>query len=98
MHIKLYAMRTILNRKTNKIFDLNTKELKRRFLIINVLLILGVVLIVTTLLFLVFNLNRSDIVIYRCLVLILTGLVLVIFYAIEYGKIKNKRNIHNQSF
>lgn len=82
-------METIKN-ITSRRLDLKTKKTKRKFLIINILLFFGMVLIVTTLLYLLFNLNQSDRVIYKSAIIIITGLVLVIFYAIGYNEIKKK--------
>jgi hypothetical protein len=91
-------METIINKKANRILDLKTKEAKRTFLLINILLFFGIVLIVSTLLFLLFNLNQSDIVIFKSVFIIITGLVLVMFYTIGYNGIKKKQNTHNQYF
>jgi uncharacterized membrane protein len=83
---------------TSRRLDLKTKKAKRTFLIINILLFFGIVLIVSTLLYLLFNLNQSDRVIYKSVLIIITGLVLVMFYAIGYNEIKKKQNTHNQYF
>jgi cell division protein FtsW (lipid II flippase) len=82
--------------KTSRKLDLKSKEAKRTFLVINILLFLGVVMVVSTLLYLLFNLNQSDRVIYKSAFIIITGLVLVIFYFIGYNDIKKKQNTHNQ--
>jgi len=91
-------MEISVNKKTNRILNLKTKESLRTFLIINILLFIGIVLIVSTLLFLSFNLNQSDRMIYKSIFIIITGLVLVMFYAIGYNGIKKKQNTHNQYF
>jgi zinc transporter ZupT len=75
--------------------DLRTKKSKRTFLIINILLLSGIVLIVSTLLYLLFNLNQSDRLIYKSIFMIITGLVLVLSYAIGFNEIKKKQNTHN---
>jgi hypothetical protein len=90
------AMRTIIMKNTNRLLDLKTKEAKRAFLVINILLFFGIILIVSTLLYLLFNLNQSDRVIYKCVFAIISGLILVFFYAIGYNGIKKKQNIHKQ--
>lgn len=90
-------METIKN-ITSRRLDLKTKKAKRIFLIINILLFFGIFLIVSTLLYLLFNLNQSDRVIYKSVVIIITGLVLVMFYAVGYTEIKKKHNTHNQYF
>jgi amino acid transporter len=86
----------IITYKSSSKLDLKSKEAKRTFLIINILLFFGVVLVVSTLLYLLFNLNQSDRVIYKSALIIITGLVLVIFYFIGYNDIKKKQNTHNQ--
>jgi hypothetical protein len=88
-------METITN-KTSRRLDLKTKEAKRTLLIINILLFFGIVLIVSTLTYLLFNLNQSDRVIYKSVFIIITGLVLVMFYSIGYNEIKKKQNTHTQ--
>jgi hypothetical protein len=70
---------------------LRTKNARRIFFTINVLLVIGVALVVSTLLYLLFNLNHSDRVIYKCLVLIISGLLLVISYFIGLDSIKRKQ-------
>jgi len=90
-------MQTIKN-VTRRTLDLKTRKAKRIFLIINIFLILGIVLIVSTLLYLLFNLNQSDRIIYKSVVIIITGLVLVMFYIIGYNEIKKKQHSHNQHF
>ncbi len=78
--------------------DLRTKKAKITFLIINILLLIGIVLIVSTLLYLLFNLNQSDKLIYKSFVIIITGLVLVMSYAIGINEIKKKQNTHKRYF
>ena len=78
--------------------DLRTKKAKRTFLIINILLLSGIVLIVSTLLYLLFNLNQSDRLIYKSISIIITGLVLVMSYFIGFNEIKKKQNTHNKYF
>lgn len=84
--------------KSNKRFNSETKEAKRRFLILNVLLFLGAVLIVSSLLYILFNLNQSDRVIYKSMVFLVTGLILVFFYAISSAGIRKRRHTYNQRF
>jgi uncharacterized membrane protein len=88
----------LIKSRTGRRLDLKTKKAKRIFLIINILLFLGIVLIVSALLHLLFNLNQSDKIIYRSAVIIITGLVLVMSYFIGYKEIKKKQNSHNQYF
>ena len=90
-------METITN-KSNRKLDLKTKEEKRTFLIINILLFFGMVLIVSTLLYLLFNLNQSDRVIYKSAVIIVTGLVFIMFYAVGYNRTKKRHQTHSQYF
>jgi O-antigen/teichoic acid export membrane protein len=90
-------METIKNLHGKRL-DLRTKKGKRTFLIINFLLFFGVVLIVSTLLYLLFNLNQSDRVIYKSILIIILGLDLVMFYAIGYNEINKKKNTHNHYF
>jgi len=90
-------METIKNLPGRRL-DLRTKKAKRTFLIINILLFFGIVLIVSTLLYLLFNLNQSDRVIYKSIFIIIIGLELVMFYAIGYNEIKKKQNAHNHYF
>ena len=89
-------MESFIMKRTGGTLDLKTKKAKRTFLFINLLLFLGVILIVSTLMYLLFNLNQSDRVIYKCLFTIISGLVLVFFYIIGYNGIKKKQNIHRQ--
>jgi len=70
---------------------LKTKNAKRIFFAINLLLVLGVALVVSTLLYLLFNLNHSDKVIYKCLVFIISGLFLVFSYSIGLGSLNKKQ-------
>jgi hypothetical protein len=83
-------------RKTNRILDLDTKKAKRTFLVLNILLFIGVITIVSTLLYLLFHLNHSDIVIYKSAFSILSGFLLVLFYAIGYHELKKRENNHKQ--
>lgn len=85
-------MESIINKRRSKILDLKTPESKRKFLTINIVLLAGVVLIVSTLLFLLFNLNQSDKMIYKSIFFIITGLVLVMFYAVGYHRIIKKHD------
>ena len=84
-----------MSEKAGKL-ELRTKKAKRIFLVTNLLLILGVLLVVSTLLYLLFNLNQSDRVIYKCIFTIISGLVLVIFYAIGFNAIKKKQDSRRQ--
>lgn len=88
----------IIKNLSGRKLDLRTKKAKRTFLIINILLLFGIVLIVSTLLYLLFNLNQSDRLIYKSIFMIITGLVLVLSYAIGFNEIKKKQNTHNQYF
>jgi cytochrome c biogenesis protein CcdA len=85
----------IMSEKAGKL-ELRTKKAKRIFLVTNLLLILGVLLVVSTLLYLLFNLNQSDRVIYKCIFTIISGLVLVIFYVIGFNAIKKKQDSRRQ--
>jgi uncharacterized membrane protein len=88
-------MKIIKNLSVSRL-DLRTKKSKRTFLIINILLLFGIVLIVSTLLYLLFNLNQSDRLIYKSIFMIITGLVLVMSYVLGFNEIKKKKNTHNQ--
>jgi hypothetical protein len=88
---------SILSEKTGNL-EFITKKEKRIFFISNLLLIFGVFLIVSTLLYLLFNLNHSDKVIYKCIFTIISGLVLVFFYVIGFNTIKNKKGSRRQYF
>ena len=88
----------IIKSLSGRRLDLGTKKAKRTFLIINILLLSGIVLIVSTLLYLLFNLNQSDRLIYKSIFMIITGLVLVLSYAIGFNEIKKKQNTHNKYF
>jgi hypothetical protein len=48
----------------------------------------------TSVQYLLFHLNQSDIVLYKCACSIVSGLVLVLIYAIGYHDLKKKENIH----
>ena len=73
-------IKSLSDRRLNR----RTPKAKRSFLILNILLLLGIVLIVSTLLYLLFNLNQSDKLIYKSISMIITGLVLVMSYAIGF--------------
>jgi uncharacterized membrane protein len=88
----------IIKNLSGRRLDLRTKKAKRTFLIINILLLFGIVLIVSTLLYLLFNLNHSDRLIYKSIFMIITGLLLVLSYAIGFNEIKKKQNTHNQYY
>jgi hypothetical protein len=81
-------------RKTKSMLNLDTKKAKRTFLVLNILLFTGVTTIVSTLLYLLFHLNHSDIMIYKCAISILSGFVLVLFYAIGYHELKTREIKH----
>jgi cytochrome c biogenesis protein CcdA len=85
----------IMSEKVGKL-ELRTKKAKRIFLVTNLLLILGVLLVVSTLLYLLFHLNQSDRVIYKCIFTIISGLVLVVFYVIGFNAIKKKQDSRRQ--
>lgn len=76
---------------TNYKLRLRTKNARRIFFAINVLLVIGVALVVSALLYLLFNLNHSDRAIYKCIVPFISGLFLVIFYFIGLDSIKRKQ-------
>jgi uncharacterized BrkB/YihY/UPF0761 family membrane protein len=84
-----------MSKKGGKL-ELRTKKAKRIFLAINLLLILGILLVVSTLLYLLFNLNHSDRVIYKCIFTIISGLVFVVFYVIGFNAIKKKQDSSRQ--
>jgi uncharacterized membrane protein len=88
----------IIKNLSGRRLDLRTKKAKRTFLIINILLLFGIVLIVSTLLYLLFNLNHSDRLIYKSIFMIITGLLLVLSYAIGFNEFKKKQNTHNQYY
>jgi hypothetical protein len=68
-----------------------TKNARRIFLVMNVLLVIGVALVVSTLFYLLFNLNHSDRIIYKCLVPIILGMLLAVTYFIGLDSIKRKQ-------
>ena len=68
-------------RKTKKILDYKTKKEKRSFLVLNILLSTGLLMVVSTLLYLLVHLGQTDRIILKCLPIIAAGLILVLFYA-----------------
>lgn len=88
----------IIKNLSGRRLDLRTPKAKRSFLILNILLLSGIVLIVSTLLYLLFNLNQSDKLIYKSISMIITGLVLVMSYNIGFNEIKKKQNTNNKNF
>ena len=85
-------METISLRKTKRILDFVTKKGKMTFLVLNILLVLGLITIVSTLLYILINLEQTDRIILRCLLIVVLGLVFVMFYAIGYHKLTEKEN------
>jgi hypothetical protein len=71
------------------------KENKTLFLFINIYLLAGVSIMVFTLLCLLFHLDISDKIIYRCLPGFALGLSSMIIYSFLYfNKTKNKKRLH----
>jgi len=87
-------MEIITIRKTKRILDFNIKKGKWTFLVLNIFLFIGLITIVSTLLYVLINLEQSDRIIFRCLPIIALGLVFVLFYAIGYNKLTEKENKH----
>jgi hypothetical protein len=85
-------METTTLRKTKRILGFEIKKEKRAFLVINILLVIGLITIVSTLLYILINLEQSDRIILRCLPIIVLGLVFVLSYAIGYNKLTAKEN------
>jgi hypothetical protein len=85
-------MESITLRKSKRILDFDKKTGKRIFIFINFLLFTGIITIVSTLLYLLFNLDQSDRIILRCIPIIALGLILVLFYIIGYYKLTEKEN------
>ena len=68
------------------------KKTKRIFLVINILLLIGLITIVSTLLYLLINLEHSDKIILKCLPIIALGMVLVLSYWIGYHYLRKKEH------
>jgi hypothetical protein len=85
-------METIRLRKTKRILDFDKKKEKRTFLISNILLVLGLIIILSTLVYVLFNLKQTDRIILRCLPIVTLGIVFVMFYALGYHKLTEKEN------
>jgi hypothetical protein len=87
-------MERITFQKTKRIPDLESKKGERTFLVFNILLFVGIIIIVSTISYVLINLKQSDRIFLRCLPIIALGLVLILFYAIGYHKLiaKEKRN------
>jgi biotin transporter BioY len=79
-------------KKSGRIPNFNSKNGKKNFLVLNILLITGSFFIVSALVYLLLNLERTDAIILKALPFILSGLVLILFYAIGYHKLKEKEN------
>jgi hypothetical protein len=87
-------MDIITLKRTKRISDIKSKKVKRIFLALNILLSIGTIILVSTLLFLLFHLNQSDKIILKCMFSIITGMILILFYAIGYNGIKKNHDIH----
>jgi len=87
----LTVMETTLE-KTNKIMNLDNRKGKWTFLILNILLSIGIITIVLPLLYLLFNLEQSDRIFLKCLPIILSGLVFVMFYVVVYHKLTARKH------
>jgi hypothetical protein len=87
-------MDPITLKRNKRIPYIKSKKVKRTFLALNILLLIGAIILISTLLYLLFHLNQSDKVIFKCLVSILTGMILILFYVIGYNEIKKNQNIH----
>ena len=78
-----------------KIQTIGNNETKWSNLIINLFLLFGVSIMVFTLFYLVFHLDTSDKIIYRCLPGFALGLISVLAYGFLYHKKHiNKKRIH----
>jgi hypothetical protein len=73
----------------------STKETKLRNLLLSAYLLIGVSIMLYTLLYLLFHLDQSDRLVYRCIPGFVVGLSSVITYGIFYSaKIKIRKRIH----
>jgi biotin transporter BioY len=79
-------------RKPGIIRDFKVKNGNKTFWILNILLFAGSITIVSALVYILLNLERSDAIIIKALPFIVSGLVFVLFYAIGYHKLKENRN------
>lgn len=79
---------------TNKMIQTKRNE-KLTNLVINLLLLIGVSITVFTLFYLLFHLDTSDKIIYRCIPALALGLFSILVYGFLYRKKPiNKRRIH----
>ncbi len=83
-------MKKLQFKRSRLIPDISSKENKRIFLWINIALIIGGLSIVSTLLYLILNLEKADQIIYYCLPGSVFGILLIIIYAIGYRKLMSK--------
>jgi biotin transporter BioY len=75
-------------RKPGSSRDFNVKNGNKTFFVLNILLFTGSITIVSTLLYILINLDKSDAIIIKALPVIVSGLVLVLFYSIGIHKLK----------
>jgi uncharacterized membrane-anchored protein len=87
-------METITLKRNRRLLNLDTKKKKRTFLILNLLLVLGVISIVSTLLYILLNLTNTDTIIIKCIPSFALGLAFVFFYAIGFNELTKKADRH----
>ena len=84
---------TIMISKMNQ--SENSKANKVSLIFVNSFLIIGITTLIFTLLYLLFNLDTSDKIIYSCIPGFTFGLVSVILYGFLYNnKTRKKRSLH----
>jgi uncharacterized BrkB/YihY/UPF0761 family membrane protein len=81
-------------RKPGNIKPFNVKDRKRTFFILNILLLTGSIIIVSTLLNILINLDKSDTIIFKAIPIIVSGLILILFYTIGYYRLTEEGNKH----
>jgi uncharacterized BrkB/YihY/UPF0761 family membrane protein len=87
-------MEKINHRKPRIIRDYNAKNRGRIFLVLNILLFIGSIAIISTLLYILLNLEKSDAIIFKAIPIIVSGLILILFYTIGYYRLTEKGNKH----
>jgi hypothetical protein len=69
----------------NQTTEIN-KNIKKQQLFINIYLLIGVISLIFTLFYLLFNLNNSDKIIYKCIPGFIFGLSSILIYGFLYAK------------
>ena len=64
----------------------------KTFLVLHILLFIGSIAIVSTLLYILLNLEKSDKIIFKALPIIVSGLILILFYTVGYHRLTEKGN------